>query len=132
MQKGDLIFVYGTLRLGESSSLGESSRFTGLANHKGESRINGSIYDLGWYPGVKAPDNKAFHPDEDTVTGDVFSIDDDFLPRMLDAYEGYPHLYNRKKVMTENGDLAWVYTYNSRCREESRIDSGNWKDRKEP
>lgn len=130
MKAGDLIFVYGTLRPGESNALSDPKRFPGMATHLGETRINGRLYDLGWYPGVKIPDEVQgddFRETEDTVTGNVFKIDVLCLPNMLDSYEGYPHLYDRTEVFTEHGHVAWVYTYNGDVGENSRILLGDWK-----
>lgn len=131
MKVGDLVFVYGTLRRGESSSLSESPRFANLATFVGESRINGDIYKLGWFPGVKLPEEQEpFDADKPTVVGEVFKIDALILPNMLDTYEGYPHLYGKKEVYTEHDHVAWVYTYNGGVEPETRIATGDWKNEK--
>lgn len=127
MKVGDLIFVYGTLRHGASNSLSESLRFANMATHVGESRINGLLYNLGWFPGVKLPeDAEEFDAGQPSVKGDVFSVDVLCLPNMLDSYEGYPHLYGRREVQTEHGHTAWVYTYNGDVDGKSLITTGDW------
>jgi gamma-glutamylcyclotransferase (GGCT)/AIG2-like uncharacterized protein YtfP len=61
------------------------------------------------------------------VEVDVFEITDEALPGRLDNYEGYPSLYNRERVPTEDGQEVWVYTYNHPVSEESRIETGRWE-----
>lgn len=130
MHKGDYLFVYGTLRRGENSDL---SRNASQIDYIGQDRINGSLYNLGWYPGVRdAPDNVkvGFDPDKPAVIGDVFRIRDQGIAAHLDAYEDYPNLYNRNQVLTEKGIKAWVYTYNDETAPDRLIPSGDWKDAK--
>lgn len=127
MLKGDYLFVYGTLRRGENSDL---SRNASQIDYIGRDRINGHLYNLGWYPGVRgAPHTikEGFDPEKPTVIGDVFRIRDAGIAAHLDAYEGYPNLYSRNVVLTEKGVKAWVYTYNDETSPDRLIENGDWK-----
>ena len=127
MHKGDYLFVYGTLRRGESSDL---SRNHLQVDYIGEDKINGELFNLGWYAGVRdATDDeiKSFDPEGHVVVGDVFRIRDQGIVPHLDAYEGYPTLYNRVRVKTERDRTVWVYTYNPATAPDRLIPSGDWK-----
>lgn len=124
MKNGDLIFVYGTLRPGHGANRYFAN---GAGEHLGQDRITGEIYNLGWFPGVKLGETNEFTSEGPTVEGDVYRIADDSLPSRLDGYEGYPSLYNRRQVTTEQGRTVWVYEYNGSPREETRISSGKWE-----
>lgn len=122
MKPGDLLFVYGTLRRGQSASLAGNSG----AEFVGEDKINGWIYNLGWYPGVKTEPGH-FSSGAPTVAGDVFKILDETTAVGLDGYEGYPSLYNRIETETADGRHVWVYTYNHPVSGEDLIVSGDWR-----
>lgn len=128
MKEGDYLFVYGSLRRGEASDLEAGSRWGGGANFIGEDAINGKLYRVGWYPGVKT-DPGMYDTNLDVVLGDVFQINDAALITLLDGYEGYPHLFNRIETRSANGHTVWVYTYNPTVKEEARVPSGDWKQR---
>lgn len=125
MEKGDLIFVYGTLRKGERADLSRNGPAFGVS-YMGEDYISGSLYHLGAYPGVKL-DGDTFKEGYPDVTGEVFRIMDASIKTILDAYEGYPNLYNRSQVTTARGRRVWVYTYNHPVRDEQLIVGGDWK-----
>lgn len=127
MKKGDLIFVYGTLRSGQGMGLDRSPR----SKFIGTDRINGKMYDISWFPGVKTEPVGEFDAAGDIVEGDVFEILHDSQVASLDSYEGYPNLYNRIVTKSEAGRDVWVYVYNHPVREERRIQSGSWLDRPE-
>lgn len=126
MKKGDFVFVYGTLRRGERADLARQQHHFD-ARYVGEDKICGNIYDLGWYPGAKEVAD--FNLDGNIIHGDLFKVQNDALCVLLDAYEGYPHLYNRQEVLTEGGRKAWVYTYNGEVSAEALIPSGDWTKR---
>jgi gamma-glutamylcyclotransferase (GGCT)/AIG2-like uncharacterized protein YtfP len=111
----DKIFVYGTLKTG----CGANSILQGRAEFICEDRIEGSLYDLGSYPGFKSEGSGL-------VSGEVWEITDDLLPRMLDNYEDYPRLYDRVKVQTEKGYTVWVYVINRTVTEQCLIEEGVW------
>lgn len=133
MKKGSLLFVYGTLRRGACKDLTHNPDCLFV----GEDAINGKLYDLGWFPGVKADAPHAgtktgpfhFDPGQPTVRGDVFLIGDDSLVQHLDDYEGYPNLYDRIETESAGGKHVWVYTYNHAPPEDKRIMSGDWINR---
>lgn len=117
MKKGDLLFVYGTLRKGASSDLSRDER----AEYVGEDTIRGRLYALGSFPGVK------YAGDSDSlVRGDVFRILDDELVKRLDVYEGYPDMYGQVTTETHDRRQVYVYTYNYETDEKDYIESGNW------
>lgn len=121
MKKGDLLLVYGTLRCGEGADLSKRKG----ATYIGQDRVNGRLYAVGWFPGLKAEAQK-FTDSEPAVVGDVFRIEDAALVRSLDSYEGYPTFYDRIQTQTSSGETVWVYTYNPSVHEDSRIHGGDW------
>lgn len=128
MKKGDLIAVYGTLRRGERADL-HSSQKSFEAQFVCDDRIAGELFNLGSYPGVKNVSSVIQGEDLPAVVVEVFKIKDDSLVTILDHYEGYPYLYDRCEVVTERGHKVWVYTYNSPCKSDDLIPSGDWKQR---
>ncbi len=100
------IFTYGTLRKGQGAYFN-----FGLDKLKyiGEKHIAGTMYDQGWYPGIRvAYDGET----NKTFIGDLFEFDDPSVLERLDGYEGCPHLYTRKLVHTTDGELTYVYEIN--------------------
>lgn len=124
MKRGDLIFVYGTLRLGASNDLsrwgaGEAAKFLN------EAAINGDLYDCGWFPG--AVNVQDYHPEEDNyIYGDVFELQSNDVVAALDSYEGYPHLYGRTEVLTGTDQEVWVYIYGEQVQGLELVESGDW------
>lgn len=117
MQKHDLIFVYGTLMRGQANGLDLNP----MARFVAEDFLSGSLYKIGWYPG--------FVPNDDgLVMGEVFEILDENLSSMLDAYEGYPWLFDREQIKTLDNRLVWVYIYQSDLPVDSKVPSGSWKE----
>lgn len=134
VKKGEMLFVYGTLRPGERASL-TSSRLSFDVELLGGDMVNGKLYHLGGYPGVKlvsAP-LSVFDKNLDTVKGEAFLLKNDAIHSVLDAYESYrpddPEggLYNRVRLHSICGRVLWVYVYNHPVLEEQRILSGDWK-----
>jgi gamma-glutamylcyclotransferase (GGCT)/AIG2-like uncharacterized protein YtfP len=76
------LFVYGTLR--RLSQHPMARRLAQAARHVGAARIAGRLYNLGRFPGLKAPRS----PD-DRVHGDVYDLGENSAEtlRALDAYE---------------------------------------------
>lgn len=118
MKKGDLVFVYGTLMSGQSNGLDENSGARFIAKDE----VRGKLYDLGWYPGFKDD------PSGGTVKGEVFEILDETTATGLDAYEGYPHLYDRKETTTLDNRLVWVYIWQGDVLASELVPSGNWQE----
>lgn len=127
MKKGDLIFVYGTLMSGERMSLPDMAGFS--VSFVGPDSINGLMYNIGHFPGVKLPDGTAFNANEALVQGEVYRIMTPGLVARLDAYEGYPDLYDRRQVRTAHNRTVWVYTFNPSTKELHLIQTGDWRTR---
>lgn len=127
MQEGDLIFVYGTLRRGEGADL---SKKAPECSFVGVDQINGQIYDVGWFPGLKplSPDLE-FQDALPTVIGDVFEVKGENTVDKLDSYEGYPSLYDRREFETETGKTVWAYVYNPPIHADALVVTGDWKDK---
>jgi gamma-glutamylcyclotransferase (GGCT)/AIG2-like uncharacterized protein YtfP len=131
MKKGDFIFVYGTLRRGERADLTKQFYAYGV-DFVTKDKINGRLYHLGSFPGLKVDKSVEFQANKPIVFGEVFRIRDLSICAILDAYEGYQPdsptmgLYNRSKVETEEGRTVWAYTYNHPVIEDQRIEGGDW------
>ena len=127
MNKGDLLFVYGTLMKGERADMtvGHSSL---AVTFIGEDRLNGELYDMGYYPGAKI-EADLFDPARPTIEGEVYRIRNQNLCAQLDAYEGFPNLFSRRQVPTEKGRIVWVYTYNLATKPVQLIAAGSWRHR---
>jgi gamma-glutamylcyclotransferase (GGCT)/AIG2-like uncharacterized protein YtfP len=114
-----LIFVYGTLRRGGANAMSirfPNSKFIAAA------KVNGSLYDLGSYPGLLL--NEAQSP----VTGEVYEVDDETL-KELDDFES-SSFYCRKPVEISLGAHpreCWTYEPNPKfCSLHLLISSGDW------
>lgn len=132
MKKGDLLFVYGTLRRGERADINKNALVHSVSFIKNDS-INGLMYHIGAFPGVKllsAPEAE-YDPKLGAVIGEVYYIGDHSVSSILDHYEGYHEdgtgLYNRFQVWTAGGRLVWVYTYNPDVISDQLIETGDWK-----
>lgn len=121
----EYVAVYGSLRQGlglpDRPEAGETLK------DRGRCTIQGSLYDLGEYPGLR--------PGDGVVTGELFEIKDMRILRDLDEYEKYDasdragSLYVRRSVrLVEPSVDAWVYFYNEEVPEARRIESGDWAD----
>jgi gamma-glutamylcyclotransferase (GGCT)/AIG2-like uncharacterized protein YtfP len=127
MKPHDLLFVYGSLRRGRGADLSGKPGATFVS----EDRINGRLYDVAWFPGVLADPREAFDHKDPAVIGEVFEVGTEGLIASLDAYEGYPHLFDRCVTKTEGGRDVWVYTYNRPVAETQFIPSGDYNDVRE-
>ena len=98
------IFVYGTLKRGGSNHLFlRGQKFLGVAR----TTPGFTLYSLGDYPGmVRAPGDAV------SVTGEIWSVDDDCLAE-LDQLEGLDEgLYERIDVLlAPNGIAGSAQTY---------------------
>ena len=114
------LFVYGTLRRGfenrHAHLLDRSARYLGTA------RVQGRLYDLGQYPGIRLADN----PDQ-WVTGDLFRLRNaEAILAALDEYEGSEFARVPAIAALPSGERVpcWVYEYKPEVAEERRIVSG--------
>jgi len=118
------IFVYGTLMRGlQREAALFDSQFIGTGY------IEGSLYNLGSYPGLKPGSNNVF--------GEVYEINTATL-KCLDQIEGYrpdqpeQSLYIRKKVTvcmdTQAGShIVETYFYHLSIAEPDRIITGDYR-----
>ncbi|MCF6136346.1 gamma-glutamylcyclotransferase family protein [Pseudalkalibacillus berkeleyi] len=125
--KSSLVFVYGTLRKGESNH--HLLAGTNCVNER--AWINGTLYDTGQgYPALSLTPFGS-------VYGEVYEVDDKLISK-LDQLEGYQfgrerNLYERemKKIMTNDGLVeTYIYTVDhnpSLCIK--RIECGDWVNR---
>jgi gamma-glutamylcyclotransferase (GGCT)/AIG2-like uncharacterized protein YtfP len=115
MHVHDKIFVYGTLKSSHHANHFLRNRSEFIC----EDRIEGSLYNLGAFPGYKTEGSGM-------VSGEVYEITDESLPACLDSYESYPSLYDRIKVRTEKGYSVWVYVLNQPMTNNMLIEEGVW------
>ena len=87
-----------------------------------EASINGTLYDLGEYPGLSLDDSSM------KVFGEIYEIDDETL-KSLDEFEISTN-YRRKQVeasLTFGKKLVWVYEPDPAFHELGNpIASGDW------
>ena len=117
------VFVYGTLRRGEQRDI---NRLQPAPTFMGDGKINGTLYDLGSYPGVRLGGTY-------WVQGEVYQISLE-LERQLDEIEEvWPQQtgeYARREVVVECAVMALVcLVYEAaevRIKGLAVIESGNW------
>jgi gamma-glutamylcyclotransferase (GGCT)/AIG2-like uncharacterized protein YtfP len=113
-----LVFVYGTLKAGESNH-----HWLAGAPFLGRHLLPGvRLHDLGPYPMALLTDG-----DADVIHGEVYSVDDAGLAR-LDRLEDFPHLYDRSLRTLADGRRAWIYHGPpERVRGTPRVPLGDWR-----
>ena len=113
------VFIYGTLRRGSPGSM--SIRFP-KSKFIAEAKVNGRLYDLGPYPGLRLDESNS------TVVGEVYEVDEELLNE-LDEFEASSN-YVRSPVEISLGGQrkkCWTYEPNPECyRLEKIITSGDW------
>ena len=94
------VFVYGTLRRGQSSH-----HLLAGARWGGEQVLPGArLHNLGPFPmAIVSPETGA-----DAVQGELWWVEADTLAQ-LDQFEGVPRLYGRRWLELASGQSAWVY-----------------------
>lgn len=124
------LFVYGTLRRQSAHRmaryLAENARFVG------EGTTQGTLVNLGFYPGLAASGDTA-------VVGDVYEFPEDSAGKhiaALDAYEGCgandppPHEYRRELIPVRIADgpeeIVWGYLMNDRPERFEIIPGGDY------
>ncbi len=124
------LFVYGSLRAGAGHPM--HAVLAKAGTFVGRGRVRGHLLRIDWYPGLVRLDDV-----DDTVVGDLWSLDDPTALRELDAYEGCgpdaepPHEFERRSttVVLDDGRTlpAWVYVYAGPVPARlPRIPSGDW------
>ncbi|GAD78768.1 gamma-glutamylcyclotransferase family protein [Vibrio ezurae] len=107
-----LVFVYGTLRQGESNHhLLQGSDLLGVY----ETPAQYSLYDFSAYPGIVEGHS--------SITGEVYRVSDEVLAK-LDILEDIPIEYRRESIETPFGE-AWIYLYQG-TELGTAIESGDW------
>lgn len=90
LEKGTLIFVYGTLISGNSNH----GHYLGESRYLGEEILEGyDLYDLGNYPGIRSSRTGS-------VRGEVYYVTDETLQR-INVLEGEGSLYSLKRETVE-------------------------------
>ena len=124
-----IVGVYGTLRYGASAN-----RFMRDCKYLGEDTVEGKLYNLGSYPGIRLGQEG---DQTSQVKIDLYKLPDDdgFTLAHLDRYEGYVEgdeaqsLYLRKKTVTSEGSQPIeIYEYNAPVSASRLIPSGDWFD----
>lgn len=108
-----LLFVYGTLRQGESNQ--DFLAGSQCLGHFDTPPFY-ALYDLGPYPAVIEG--------HDSISGEVYLIDDVTLAR-IDELEDVPVEYRRERIDTPFGQ-AWIYLYQDVSQLDVLIASGDW------
>ena len=90
------VFVYGTLRRGDSNDI---NKLKPAPVWLGYGTVRGSLYDFGDYPGIVLPDEaSAVDESSQQVLGEVYRASPALLP-VLDEiemlYPDVPHLYRQ-------------------------------------
>jgi gamma-glutamylcyclotransferase (GGCT)/AIG2-like uncharacterized protein YtfP len=123
------LFVYGTLRPGREPA--PLRPFIARLKLVGPATVEGTLYDLGTYPGM-------LFAGAGRVSGEVFEVpDDNAFWHALDDYEGFDPLQPEKGLfrreacsarMNDGGEVACdIYVYNGTPSESQRVGSGRWR-----
>lgn len=107
------VFVYGTLRRGESNH-GLLVRSQYLGDFITDEQFQ--LFDLGPYP--------AAIKGNQTLVGEVYLVDEETM-KQLDILESYPVEYGRELIHTPYGS-AWIYLYQNTHSLHKVVDSGDW------
>jgi len=97
------IYSYGTLRPGDTESI----------------LVDGSLYDLGWFPGIK------LGGEGKVVCERIEAHDLD----AVDRYEGYNPVYPDESLYIRRPYLdGFIYEFNGPVNPIKKIESGDWLD----
>lgn len=115
----DRVFVYGTLRKGESRNEIMSEISTGMK----DTTINAKMYDVGSFPAIILKEGQVF--------GELHTIRNSESIKTLDRIEGFAG-YERKSLylrilLHSKGDVFWTYVWNGNTDDLKEISSGDWK-----
>jgi len=111
----ELVFVYGTLKRGETNH-----HWLEGASWQGEAELGGVVlHDLGPFPMAVIG--------EGIAEGEVYAVERSIFAR-LDELEGYPRLYDRQLLTLRDGRRAWVYLGRPRqVRHAPVVGDGLWR-----
>lgn len=120
--KKHLVAVYGSLLSGLGNHSVIESKNTELLGEFETDPVY-SMYDLGYYPGLKE-DGKT------SVKLEVYAVDDITAGR-VDRLEGYTEgvkatFYDKKVINTPFGE-AGIYTYVPLVNKDRLVESGDWR-----
>jgi gamma-glutamylcyclotransferase (GGCT)/AIG2-like uncharacterized protein YtfP len=125
LERDSLLFVYGTLR--PSVDIPMARWLARMARYVGPGCVRGRLYDLGAYPGLKAPRRS-----DEWVAGDLYSVRKPRVLHALDRYEadgrGRPRFVRRNAVVRlgRREHEAWVYVYRLGTLRQPRISHGDY------
>lgn len=114
-----LIFIYGSLRRGSARAM--SVKFP-QSKFIAEAQVNGSLHDLGAYPGLLLDNSSSL------VTGEVYEVDDETLSE-LDEFEASSDYWRQPVEIFVGAERikGWTYAPNPEsCAARSLIPSGDW------
>ena len=114
-----LLFIYGTLRKGESSQFSQVLQAGSAPVGDGVAR--GILYSLGDYPGMVNGDGE--------VRGEVVRVKNPALWDDLDEYEGqdYERVIRTIKLVDGGEVQAWAYLYVGNVSGKPLIPGGDWR-----
>jgi gamma-glutamylcyclotransferase (GGCT)/AIG2-like uncharacterized protein YtfP len=110
-----VIFVYGTLRRGQSNhaELGNARFLREVATAP-----RYELVDLGEYPALLESGSTA-------VLGELYEVDEDLLAR-LDVFEGVPALYQRRAIALQDGQAEGYVMRRRNAARAPRLAHGDW------
>jgi gamma-glutamylcyclotransferase (GGCT)/AIG2-like uncharacterized protein YtfP len=113
-----LIFVYGTLRRGESNHAE-----LGPARYLEDAWTSASyeLVDLGHYPAL-------LEGGDDAVRGELYEVPESWVAR-LDVFEDVPSLYERKQIEISGASALGYVMRREIAGDAPRIASGDWSER---
>lgn len=116
MATKETVFVYGSLRSGM-----HNHRVMGQSELLAEANLTGfEMYQVSSFPAIVAG--------EGCVKGELYLVDGATLDR-LDRLEGHPHMYKRRLVTVQSGDVlaqAWVYVWQRPVDRLAPVPGGDW------
>ncbi|MEQ1648056.1 MAG: gamma-glutamylcyclotransferase family protein [Hyphomicrobiaceae bacterium] len=128
------IFVYGSLTTALAHPMGDRLRREALLI--GAASVQGRLYRVSWYPGLKMSDDA-----RDVVHGEVYRLTDPVASlAWLDEYEGIARgalsagetdEYIRAETLARIGGgevlAVWIYWYQRPLDEAARVLDGVWR-----
>jgi gamma-glutamylcyclotransferase (GGCT)/AIG2-like uncharacterized protein YtfP len=122
----EYVFLYGSLMRG--FEMHDSLDLPSMTEFAGEAHCQGTLYDLGEYPGMTLEANRR-------VQGELYRTRQDGVMDVIDRHEGYypesreGSTYVRRLEEVVDRDLmAWVYVYNGPTDGHEVIESGSWRE----
>jgi gamma-glutamylcyclotransferase (GGCT)/AIG2-like uncharacterized protein YtfP len=119
--KTTLYAVYGTLRQGfgnyERLLNNKDCEFLGSERTKPEF----TMVSLGGFPGV-------IPGGQESITIEVFRVNNPQIERQLDYLEGYPSFYDKMTIETSFGPANMYILDGSYLSRNPKVESGDWKE----